>query len=87
MAAQAQQNLVVWTRVDPSNDAEAQYFLRVGGNELQPSVINGSPQQKRTFDINDPEPSDIAIKGPYTPGTFNTPLLPEVLNAILTQRV
>jgi hypothetical protein len=85
MAAQAQQDLVVWTRVDASNNV--QYFLRVGGNELQPSVINGSPQQKRTFNINDPEPSDIAIKGPYTAATFNVPLLPEVINAILTQRV
>jgi hypothetical protein len=71
--------------VDASNNV--QYFLRVGGNELQPSVINGSPQQKRTFNINDPEPSDIAIKGPYTTATFNVPLLPEVINAILTQRV
>jgi hypothetical protein len=87
MAAQAQQNLVVWTRVDPSNNTKAQYFLRIGGNKLQPSVINSSPQQKRTFNINDPEPLDIIIKGPYTPGTFNTPLLPKVLNVILTQRV
>ena len=87
MAAQAQQDLVVWARMDPSNNAQAQYFLRVGGDELQPSVINGSPQQKRTFDINDPEPSDITIKGPYTPSTFNAPLLPKVINIILTQRV
>ena len=85
MAAQAQQDLVVWTRVDASNNV--QYFLRMGGNKLQPSVINGSPQQKRTFNINNLVPSDIKIKGPYTPGTFNIPLLSEVINTILTQRV
>jgi len=73
--------------VDNNDLNKVHYFLRVGGNELQPSVINGSPQQRRTFDINDPVPSDVEIKGPYTPGTFNTPLLPEVINAILTQRV
>jgi hypothetical protein len=73
--------------VDPSNNTKAQYFLRVGGNKLKPSVINGSPQQKHTFNINNPEPSDIIIKGPYTPGTFNAPLLPEIINTILTQRV
>jgi hypothetical protein len=87
MAAQVQQDLVIWTRVDDNDLNKVHYFLRVGGNELQPSVINGSPQQRRTFDINDPAPSDVEIKGPYTPGTFNTPLLPEVINAILTQRV
>ena len=85
MAAQAQQDLVIWTRIDASNNV--QYFLRIGGNKLQPSVINGSPQQKHTFNINNPEPSDIAIKGPYTTATFNILLLPEVINAILTQRV
>ena len=70
--------------MDPSNNTQAQYFLRIGGNELQPSVINSNPQQKRTFNINDLEPLDIAIKGPYTPGTFNALLLPEVINVILT---
>ena len=84
MAAQAQQDLVIWTRIDPSNNTEAQYFLYIGGNKLQPSVINGSPQQKRTFNINNPEPLDITIKGPYTSSTFNAPLLPKVINAILT---
>jgi hypothetical protein len=87
MAAQqqAQQDLVIWTRLDGYNNVH--YFLRVGGNELEPSVITGSPQQRNTFNIANPAPSDIEIKGPYTPGTFNAPLLPEVLNAILTQRV
>jgi hypothetical protein len=87
MAAQqqAQQDLVIWTRLDGYNNVH--YFLRMEGNELEPSVITGSPQQRNTFDIANPAPSDIAIKGPYTPGTFNAPLLPEVLNAILTQRV
>jgi hypothetical protein len=47
----------------------------VGGNELQPFVIAGSPQQRNTFNIANPAPSDLEIKGPYTPGTFNTPLL------------
>ena len=61
-----------------------QYFLRMGGNELQLSVINSSPQQKRTFNINDPEPSDIIIKGPYTTTTFNILLLSKVINIILT---
>jgi hypothetical protein len=71
-----------------NNDLDkVHYFLRMGGNELQPSVINSSPQQRHTFNINNPAPSDIEIKGPYTPGTFNTPLLPKVINAILTQRV
>ena len=73
--------------MDPSNNTEAQYFLYMGGNELQSSVINSSPQQKHTFEINNPESLDIAIKGPYTPGTFNALLLPEVINVILTQRV
>jgi hypothetical protein len=76
---------VVWTRLDAFNNVH--FFLRVGGNELQPSIIAGSPQQRRTFAIANPAPSDIEIKGPYTPGTFNVPLLPEVINAILTQRV
>ena len=85
MAAQAQQDLVIWTRIDASNNV--QYFFYIGGNKLQPSVINSSPQQKHTFNINNPEPLDITIKGPYTAATFNIPLLPEVINAILTQRV
>jgi hypothetical protein len=87
MAAQqqAQQDLVIWTRLDGYNNVH--YFLCMGGNELELSVITGSPQQRNTFNIANPAPSDIEIKGPYTPGTFNAPLLPEVLNAILTQRV
>ena len=73
--------------MDDNDLNKVHYFLRVGGNELQPLVINSSPQQKRTFTINNLEPSDVTIKGPYTPGTFNALLLPEVINAILTQRV
>jgi hypothetical protein len=70
--------------VDNNDPNKVHYFLRVGGNELQPLVINSSPQQRRTFDINDLVPSNIEIKGPYTPSTFNAPLLPKVINIILT---
>jgi hypothetical protein len=41
MAAQAQQDLVIWTRLNGYNNVH--YFLHMGGNKLEPSIITSSP--------------------------------------------